>query len=76
MHPKAMTASAAVSKPADNTAKILDNIALTFETTEAAERDQLLKEVLESIVKELKSNADRIHNVDTKLVSKYMVFEK
>jgi len=35
-----------------------------------------LKEVLESIVKELKAVSDRVHAVDTKLVSKYMVFEK
>jgi len=71
------TASVAPLKPpVDNTHKILDNISLTFETTEPAERDALLKEVLETIVKELKINADRIHAVDTKLVSKYMVFEK
>jgi hypothetical protein len=67
--------TANVKKPSDNTAKILDNIALTFENEDHLEKD-LLKEVLESIVKELSTNSDRTHQVDMKLVSKYMIFEK
>lgn len=37
---------------------------------------QQLKEVLEYIFGELKKNGDKIHQVDTKLVSKFMVIEK
>jgi hypothetical protein len=54
-----MLPAAAVKKPEDKTAKILDNIAMTFEG-EAIERE-LLKEVLESIVKEIRVNGDRTH---------------
>ena len=35
-----------------------------------------LKDVLEYIFGELQKNGDRIHAVDTKLVSKYMLMEK
>ena len=35
-----------------------------------------LKEVLEYIFGELKKNGDKIHQVDTKLVSKLMLFDK
>ena len=69
-----MLPAAAVKKPEDKTSKILDNIAMTFEG-ESIEKD-LLKEVLESMVKEIKANGDRTHSVDTKLISKYMIFEK
>lgn len=37
---------------------------------------QPLKEVLEYIFGELKKNGDRIHQVDTKLVSKLMLIDK
>jgi len=37
---------------------------------------QPLKEVLEHIYGELKKNGDRIHQVDTKLVSKMMLLDK
>ena len=37
---------------------------------------QPLKEVLEYIFGELKKNGDRIHSVDTKLVSKLMLIDK
>ena len=37
---------------------------------------QPLKEVLEHIFGELKKNGDKIHQVDTKLVSKFMQIEK
>ncbi len=67
----------ALKKPVDNTGKILENIALIFQDEEEGKLEKdILKEVLESIVHELKANANRIHEVDTKLVSKYMIFEK
>lgn len=53
----------------------MDNIALVFENEEQIEKD-ILKEVLEAIVKELQGNSDRTHQVDTKLVSKYLIFDK
>jgi hypothetical protein len=37
---------------------------------------QPLKEVLEHIYGELKKNGDKIHTVDTKLVSKMMLLDK
>jgi hypothetical protein len=37
---------------------------------------QPLKEVLEHIFGELKKNGDKIHAVDTKLVSKLMMLDK
>lgn len=37
---------------------------------------QPLKECLEFIFQELKKNGDKIHQVDTKLVSKFMQMEK
>lgn len=37
---------------------------------------QPLKEVIEYMFGELKKNGDKIHNVDTKLVSKFMVIDK
>ena len=37
---------------------------------------QPLKEVLEYIFGELKKNGDKIHSVDTKLVSKFMQIDK
>lgn len=37
---------------------------------------QPLKEVLEYIFGELKKNGDKIHQVDTKLVSKLMMLDK
>lgn len=37
---------------------------------------QPLKELIEYMFGELKKNGDKIHNVDTKLVSKFMVIDK
>jgi hypothetical protein len=37
---------------------------------------QPLKEVLEHIFGQLKKNEDRIHSVDTKLVSKFLLIDK
>lgn len=37
---------------------------------------QPLKEVLEYIFGELKKNGDKIHNVDTKLMTKLMLIDK
>ena len=54
-----MLPAAAVKKPEDKTAKILDNIGLTFEGEDIEK--ELLKEVLESMVKEIKANGDRTH---------------
>jgi hypothetical protein len=54
-----MLPAAALKKPEDKTAKILDNIGLTFEGEDIEK--ELLKEVLESMVKEIKANGDRTH---------------
>jgi hypothetical protein len=59
----------------DPTVKIMEQIELVFQEDKDIEKD-ILKEVLESIVQELKAGADRVLKVDTKLVSKFMVFEK
>ena len=57
-------------------AKTLESIGTIF-STEANSIDRgILKEVLEKIVNEIKSVGDKTHAVDTKLVSKYMMFEK
>jgi len=54
-----MLPAAALKKPEDKTAKILDNIGLTFEGEDIEK--EMLKEVLESMVKEIKANGDRTH---------------
>ena len=63
------------SKGPDMTVKMMEQIELIFQDEKEIERD-ILKEVLELIVNELKSNGDKTQKVDVKLVSKFMVFEK
>lgn len=63
------------NKGPDPSVKMMELIEIIFQDEKEIERD-VLKELLESIVNELKSNGDKIHKVDMKLVSKYMVFEK
>jgi len=62
-------------KGPDPTIKMYEQIELVFQDEKEIERD-ILKEVLEAIVQELKAGGERVLKVDTKLVSKFMVFEK
>ena len=72
---KAQMSILPMSKGPDPTVKMMELLELVFQDEKDIERD-VLKELLESIINETKNNADKTHKVDTKLVSKYMIFEK
>ena len=63
------------NKGPDPCIKITEQIELVFQDERDIERD-ILKEVLEAIVTQLRANSDNTLKVETKLASKYMIFEK